>query len=77
MRNEPPDPDISFQEAVIGEISRLQASGKIDIDLDLKVSFVGDKRVLADLSLLADHGYGEDRYGNNIPLPEALGYLRR
>jgi hypothetical protein len=38
---------------------------------------VGDKRVLSDIQLLAQHGYGEDNYGNNVPLPKQLTYLRR
>jgi len=53
------------------------ASGKIDIHSDIKVTFIGDKRVLADLKILAENGYGEDKYGNNIMLPPELPYLRR
>lgn len=63
-------------EQVIDEMAQLLAIGKIDIDADLKVTFVGDKRVLADIELLADSGYGEDKFGNNITLPEKLIYLR-
>jgi len=33
--------------------------------------------VLADIKLLAESGYGEDKLGNNIPLPEKLAYLRQ
>lgn len=61
---------------VMDEIIRLQAAGKIDIFTDTKVKFIGDKRVLADIELLANHGYGEDLFGNNIPLPDGLEYLR-
>jgi hypothetical protein len=50
--------------------------GKIDIGIDMTVQFVGDKRVLADIQLLADHGYGEDNFGNNVALPKKLAYLR-
>jgi len=64
-------------EQVIDEIARLQATGKIDTDINLNVMFVGDKRVLADIKLLADSGYGEDSFGNNIALPQELNYLRR
>lgn len=64
-------------EHVGAEITRLQATGQIDINTGLTVSFVGDKRVLADIELLAKHGYGEDSFGNNIPLPKELSYLRR
>jgi hypothetical protein len=61
----------------VAEIARLQASGQIDIRTDLTVAFVGDKRVLDDVDLLARHGYGEDAFGNNVVLPPALAYLRR
>ena len=53
------------------------AMGRIDIISDTKVTFKGDKRVLQDLETLATHGYGEDKFGNNIVLPPALSYLRR
>lgn len=59
------------------EITRLQATGQIDINTDFTIFFVGDKRVLNDLRLLAENGYGEDSFGNNVPLPKELGYLRR
>ncbi|MCP5418985.1 MAG: HPr family phosphocarrier protein [Gammaproteobacteria bacterium] len=62
---------------VTGEIARLMATGQIDINIDLTITFVGDKRVLADIRLLAQSGYGEDRFGNNIALPKELVYLRR
>ncbi len=62
---------------IVDEIAYLQAEGKIDIHLDIKVTFRGDRRVLKDLALLAEHGYGEDSYGNNIALPKELRYLRR
>jgi hypothetical protein len=43
----------------------------------MTATFVGDKRVLADIKLLADHNYGEDDFGNNLPLPGRLAYLRK
>lgn len=55
----------------------LLASGKIDIKMDICVTFKGDLRSLNDIALLAKHGYGEDKYGNNIALPKALSYLKR
>lgn len=55
----------------------LLASGKLDIRMDLKIKFVGDKRSLDDIEILAINGYGEDLYGNNIPLPKELCYLKR
>lgn len=64
-------------ERVIAETGRLLAMGKIDIGTDMTAQFVGDKRVLADVQLLAECGYGEDNFGNNIPLPKKLAYLRR
>jgi len=64
-------------EKVTNETGRLLAMGKIDIGTDIKASFVGDKRVLADIQLLAEFGYGEDNFGNNIALPDKLAYLRR
>jgi len=76
-------PDLNqINEETLGEfanraIAFLLAQGKIDLRTDMKVSFKGDKRVLHDLQLLAQNGYGEDRYGNNIVLPEELSYLNR
>ena len=62
---------------VTAEIARLQATGQIDIRADLTIRFVGDRRVLDDLELLARSGYGEDHFGNNTALPRELAYLRR
>ncbi len=62
---------------ILAEINHLQATGQLDIRTDLTVEFSGDKRVLADIDLLAREGYGEDCYGNNTVLPAALAYLRR
>lgn len=64
-------------EKVIDEMARLLAMGKIDVDAQLKAKFIGDKRVLEAIKLLADSGYGEDNFGNNVALPEKLEYLRR
>lgn len=62
---------------VLDEVKRLQSTGIIDIEAEINVVFIGDKRVLTDLQLLAENGYGEDNFGNNIPLPKKLSYLRR
>lgn len=62
---------------IVDAVARLLALGKIDIIATVTATFRGDRRVLADLELLAENGYGEDAYGNNIPLPDALSYLRR
>ncbi len=64
-------------EKVTSEASRLLAMGQIDISIEMNAEFVGDKRVLADIQVLAENGYGEDSFGNNIPLPKKLSYLRR
>ena len=64
-------------EKVTAEIARLQATGQIDIRADLSICFTGDRRVLDDLELLAQSGYGEDHFGNNTALPRELAYLRR
>jgi len=64
-------------EKVTDEVAQLLVLGKIDITTELTATFIGDKRVLADIKLLAESGYGEDSFGNNIPLPEKLSYLRR
>ena len=58
-------------------ITLFLASGKIDIRCNLYVNFYGDNRVLQDLKILAEAGYGEDKYGNNIILPSELVYLKR
>lgn len=77
LPDEPVRKEGTLLEKVIDEISRALALGKIDVDTELTARFVGDKRVLADIKLLAESGYGEDNFGNNIPLPDKLGYLRR
>jgi hypothetical protein len=45
--------------------------------MDITVAFAGDQRVLEDIRLLAENGYGEDDFGNNLPLPPKLSYLRK
>ncbi|QKS27620.1 hypothetical protein [Accumulibacter sp.] len=67
----------SVLENSVAEIAQLQATGQLEIRTDLTVTFIGDRRVLADLDLLARCGYGEDAFGNNVVLPKALSYLRR
>jgi hypothetical protein len=62
--------------SVVDAVARLQALGKIDIVTAVTATFRGDRRVLADLQLLASNGYGEDAFGNNIALPKQLRYLR-
>ncbi|MBT3200001.1 MAG: hypothetical protein HN350_08785 [Phycisphaerales bacterium] len=77
MRDVPVREGGTLLECVIDEIAHLQATGKIDINVELTIGFKGDKRVLDDLKLLAEHGYGEDNLGVDIVLPSELAYLRR
>ncbi len=76
LPQEPAQKEGTMLEQVTEEIGWLLAMGKIDVDTRLMVKFVGDKRVLADIKLLAESGYGEDHLGNNVLLPEKLAYLR-
>lgn len=69
--------DQTLLEQILDELARLQATGKIDIPAELTVTFRGDRRVLEDIRRLAECGYGEDNFGNNIALPRELRYLRR
>jgi hypothetical protein len=64
-------------EFVTRSLIQLLTMGKIDIETDLTVAFSGDQRVLEDIGLLAENGYGEDDFGNNLPLPAKLSYLRK
>lgn len=68
--------DVPFDEVLRSTIAALLAERKINIETDIMVRLTGDKRVLADIRILAEHGYGEDDSGNNVPLPLELGYLR-
>lgn len=77
MKDMPPEEGESPKEYFQKIVARFLASGKIDIHKDISVVFRGDKRVLMDIKLLADQGYGEDKFGNNIMLPPQLSYLRR
>ena len=71
----------SEDEMMIGLVTmyirHYMSISKIDVENDLTAVFKGDNRALTDIKLLADNGYGEDRYGNNIVLPDGLSYLRR
>lgn len=51
-------------------------TGRIDVETDLAATFRGDKRVLRDIQLLAENGYGEDERGRNLPMPPGLDYLK-
>ncbi len=64
-------------EKVVDEMKRLLAMGKIDVESHMTATFIGDKRVLNDIKILAEAGYGEDKFGNNVPLPEKLTYLHQ
>lgn len=58
-------------------IKHFQSLAKVDASSAITVTFQGDNRALKDLQVLAENGYGEDKLGNNIPLPEQLSYLKR
>ncbi len=77
LPEEPARTEGTILEKIVDEVARLLAMGKIDVDTKITAKFIGDKRVLADIKLLAESGYGEDKFGNNISLPEKLTYLRR
>ena len=72
-----PVDDETLIDYVKRAITTYLALGKIDIASNMTVTFVGDKRVLKDIKILAENGYGEDTFGNNIVLPTELSYLRR
>jgi hypothetical protein len=67
----------SITEFAVRALNQLLALGKIDVETNTLVGFAGDRRVLEDIRLLAEHGYGEDDFGNNLPLPEKLAFLRK
>ncbi len=69
--------DETLAEYAKRHVAHSLALGQIDIDTDITARFVGDKRVLEDIMLLASFGYGEDKFGNNLVLPQKLSYLRR
>ncbi len=69
--------DEALEEFVKRGIARYLAEGKIDIISGDTVIFQGDKRVLEDIKILAENGYGEDKFGNNIVLSQQLSYLKR
>ena len=77
LPEEPARKEGTLLEKVVDEMARLLAMGKIDVNVKLTAKFIGDTRVLADIKLLTESGYGEDKFGNNVPLPEKLPYLRR
>jgi len=60
-----------------GSILELLSAGGYVVTKRLDhVQFRGDKRALDDLKILAEHNYGETKKGKDVPLPEALSYLR-
>jgi hypothetical protein len=72
-----PLPDETAAEYTSRVLIQLLTMGKVDVIKEIEVTFVGDQRVLQDIKLLADNGYGEDDFGNNLSLPQKLSYLRR
>jgi len=76
FRDLTPYQDETLAEFIKRGIALYLAMGKIDIISDDTVSFKGDMRVLEDIRTLAENGYGEDKFGNNIVLPFNLSYLK-
>jgi len=72
-----PVDDETLIDYVKRAITTYLALGKIDISSNITVTFTGDRRVLKDIRILSENGYGEDTFGNNIVLPTELSYLRR
>ena len=72
-----PEVDETMINYVCRYIRHYMSIGKIDVQSTMTATLKGDNRALLDLKLLAESGYGEDRYGNNIVLPQELVYLRR
>jgi phosphotransferase system HPr-like phosphotransfer protein len=72
-----PRADEGLEEFVTRALLELFTVGKIDVTVRLDADFAGDRRVLEDIRLLAENGYGEDDFGNNLPLPAKLEYLRK
>jgi hypothetical protein len=72
-----PRTDERLEEFVTRALLELFTVGKIDVTVELAADFAGDRRVLEDIRLLAENGYGEDGFGNNLPLPAKLEYLRK
>lgn len=69
--------DESLPELVTRALTGMLTMGKIDVEMEIMATFYGDRRVLEDIRLLAQNGYGEDDFGNNLPLPAKLQYLRK
>ena len=57
-------------------IKHFMSIAKVDVKSSMTITFRGDNRALNDITILAENGYGEDKYGNNIVLPRELSYLR-
>jgi len=57
-------------------LQMLSAGGYIVTKRLNRVHFRGDRQALNDLKILAEHNYGETRNGKDIPLPDALSYLK-
>ena len=57
-------------------IKHFMSIAKLDIKSSMTITFRGDNRALNDIKILAETGYGEDKYGNNVVLPRELAYLR-
>ncbi|MBN1647809.1 MAG: hypothetical protein JW874_07240 [Spirochaetales bacterium] len=66
----------TFGHALMAISKHYLATGVLDINSDIMVTFRGDNRAISDLQVLSRSGYGEDIFGNNTMLPPELRYLR-
>ncbi|MEX2442492.1 MAG: hypothetical protein WD492_02720 [Alkalispirochaeta sp.] len=69
--------DTTMADLVARAVRHFMSIAKVDVQSAITVRFVGDSRALKDLRILAEHGYGENRMGNNVVLPQELSYLSR
>jgi len=72
-----PNEEEDFTDFVKRALAYFLAQGLIDIRIEMHVKFVGDKYVLDDIAILAESGYAEDSFGNDVMLPAKLAYLKR
>lgn len=71
-----PYEDESLTDLACRYVRHYMSISKVDVHSDIHVVFRGDSRALIDIKTLAENGYGEDHYGNNVVLPPELSYLR-
>ena len=66
----------SYNHLLFDVFTNLLGSAKISVDLEIPISFRGEKRALCDVETLAmEYTYGEDREGKDVMLPPYLRYI--